>query len=484
MSPARASGGSGPGVSGGGTVAVETDVMVVAAQRLAAVEAQLDAISSRTAACLAGLAGGARRVHATEALLLLQRARAQAASVSAGLRTATVRYGMVEHAVLDGQRGLAAALAALTGGTMRLLCSAFGPGGALLVAGGTAEIVGALVLLRTLERTVETGRFAPQSDPVLLRALALVLASLDDGVRGALLVEQPADLLRDDPSAPFGIEQVGSLLAALLLRPAGAPLSVTATRRRDVRAPRHLVDLVDRIPDGAEPAGQIRTERYDGPDGPQWIVFIAGTVTFARDSGDEPFDLASDVLGVAHRTSDSERAVLQAMRDAGVGRDEPVLLVGHSQGALNAVRVAEDGGYRVGGVVQLGGPTGQITLPDDVPVLAVEHDEDLVTALGGTAASGAAGLRRLVVRRSLPDGGFGVPTSPATAAFPAHDLGAYRRTLAAAESSDDARVAAFTRRIGMFLDADHGVSTRWRARRISAPPGRTGDAGSAPRPSR
>ena len=163
---------------------------------------------------------------------------------------------------------------------------------------------------------------------------------------------------------------------------------------------------------------------------------------------------------------------------------EPVLLVGHSQGALNAVRVAEDGGYRVGGVVQLGGPTGQITLPEDVPVLAVEHDEDLVPALGGTAASGASGLRRLLVRRSLPDGGFGVPTSSATAVFPAHDLGAYRRTLAAVERSDDARVTAFARRIGPFLDADDGVSTRWRARRVSAPPGPTADAGSAPRSSR
>ncbi|MBW4041258.1 MAG: hypothetical protein HIU86_03905 [Acidobacteria bacterium] len=484
MSPGSPSGGPGPRVGGGGTIAVETDAMVVAAQRLAAVDAQLGVLVSRAAVCVAGLTPGARRAHAQQAVLLLQRAREQAAIVGAGLHTATVRYGMVEHAVLDGQRGVAAALAATTGGTMRMLSTTLGPAGALLGAGAVAEVVGALVLLRTIERTAETGRFAPQSDPVLLRALALVLASLDDGVRGALLIEQPADLLRNDPSAPFGIEQLGTLLAALILRPAGAALSLTPTTRRAVRAPHRLVDLVDRIPDGHEPAGQIRTERYDGPEGPHWIVYIAGTVTFSRDSGEEPFDLASDVLGVAHRTSDSERAVLRAMRDAGVGREEPVLLVGHSQGALNAVRVAEDGGYRVGGVVQLGGPTGQIVLPDGVPVLALEHDEDLVTALGGTAASGAPGLRRLVVRRSLPDGGFGVPTSPATAAFPAHDLGAYRRTLAAAEASDDARVAAFTRRIGTFLGADQGVSIRWRARRVSAPPGPTAGAGSAPRSSR
>ena len=388
---------------------------------------------------------------------------------------------MVEHAVLDGQRGLAAGLAAMTGGALRVAFSLLGPAGALVLAGSAAEVAGGLVLARTVERTIETGRLAPQSDPVLLRALALLLASMDDGVRGALLIEAPEDLLGNDPAGPIGIEQVGALLAALLLHPAGAPLSVAPTTRGDVRGPQRLSELADRIPDGHEPAGQVRIERYDGAQGPHWIVYIGGTVTFARDSGDEPFDLASDVLGVAHRTTDSERAVLQAMDDAGIGAEEPVLLVGHSQGALNAVRVAEDGGYRVGGVVQLGGPTGQITLPDDVPVLAVEHDEDLVTVLGGTAASGAAGLHRLVVRRSLPDGGFGVPTSPATAAFPAHDLGAYRRTLVQAEAADDARVAAFTRRIGAFLDADHGVSTRWRARRISPRgPHRSGQRDSRP----
>lgn len=484
MSPARTSGGTGPAVSGGGTIAVETDAMVRAAQRLADTEAELGRIMSRTGACVAVLAGGTRRQHAEEALTLLQRAQAQAQTVSVALHVAGLRYGTVEHAVLDGQRGLAAALAAVTGATIRLAATLTGPAGALLVAGGTVGLAEAFVLARIAVRTAETGRFAPQSDPVLLRALALVLSSLDDGVRGALLMESPADLVRDDPSAAFGTEQVGALLAALLLRPAGSPLTLTRTTTRDVRGPTRLVDLLDRIPDGHEPGGQIRIERYDGAGGPRWIVFIGGTVTFARDSGDEPFDLASDVLGVAHRTSDSERAVLQAMQDAGVERDEPVLLVGHSQGALNAVRVAQDGGYRVGGVVQVGGPTGQIVLPDDVPVLAVEHDEDLVAALGGTAASGAAGLRRLVVRRSLPDGGFGVRTATATADFPAHDLGAYRRTLAAAEAADDARVTAFTRRIGPFLDADHGVSTRWRARRVSATGAPTADGGSAPRSNR
>jgi hypothetical protein len=354
----------------------------------------------------------------------------------------------------------------------------------VLVASGALDLAALVVAARTVQRTVETGRLAPQSDPVLLRALALAVASLDDGVRGALLVEGPQDLVSDDPAGAVGSERIGALLAALLLHPAGAPLSVVPTSERTVRSPRRLAELADRLPDGTEPGGQVRIERYDGEGGTRWIVYIAGTVTFDRDSGEEPFDLASDVLGVAHRSSDSEEAVLQAMRSAGVGADEPVLLVGHSQGALDAVRVAQDGGYSVGGVVQFGGPTGQVALPEDVPVLAVEHDEDLVPVLGGTAASGAAGLRRLVIRRSLPDGGFGPATSRSTAAFPAHDLGAYRRTTAAAEASGDVRVQAFRDRIGPFLDGREGTSTRWRARRVSPGSAPTADGARDRGPSR
>ncbi len=473
---------SGPSVSGGGTIAVETAEMVQAAHRLAMAQEAIAGVASRTALCVGGMAASERRSRAETALALLRRADGQAAVAADGLRIASARYGTVEHTILDVQRDIAAGLAASIGNTMRTV-SPIGFGG-LPAAASVVAVAGVLVEIRTLQRWVQTGRLAPQADPVLLRALQLVLSSLDDGVRGFLLTEQPKDLLTDDPAAPYGLESTAAALAALFLHRAGAPQIVARTARREVTSPRSLASLVDRLPDGQEAAGQVRIERYAGADGPRSIVYIAGTVTFDRDSGDEPFDLASEVLGVAHRPSDSESAVLEAMRSAGIGPDEPVLLVGHSQGALDAVRVAQDGGYRVGGVVQFGGPTGQIALPDDVPVLAVEHDEDLVPVLGGTAASGAAGLRRVVVRRSLPDGGFGVATSPATADFPAHDQGAYRRTIAAAEASGDDRVLAFKSSIAPFLDGRQGTSTRWRARRVSPVPFPTAGAGPAPRPSR
>jgi pimeloyl-ACP methyl ester carboxylesterase len=152
-----------------------------------------------------------------------------------------------------------------------------------------------------------------------------------------------------------------------------------------------------------------------------------------------------------------------------------VLLVGHSQGALDATRIAERGGYRIAGLVTLGGPTGQIPLAATTPVLAVEHAEDPVPALGGLAAAGAAGAARVVVRRSLyadtpPPG---APLLPFSAGAAPHALEEYGRTLALAERSPDPRIGEFQRRIAPFLNAAPGRSTLERVDRVRPPRGRS-----------
>jgi hypothetical protein len=122
--------------------------------------------------------------------------------------------------------------------------------------------------------------------------------------------------------------------------------------------------------------------------------------------------------------------------------------------------------------VTLGGPTGQLVVPDDVPELSVEHDEDVVPALGGLAAAGPGGLHRLVVRRSLYRGGPppGPPLVPFAAGAKPHALTAYRETLALADAGPDPRIAAFEREVGPFLTASGGRIVLVRADRPVRPP--------------
>ena len=464
---------TGPEIGGGGSISVDTAEMLHASAVLVDTRAALGALAQR-AAMSATTAQPVRRAAIEQGRDLLVQAEQEADRAADGLRTAALRYGWAEHTAADALRTGFAIDAALRGFGARLL---LGPAGVPFLVlsdlGRTALFLTAAVTWEALT----TGRVAPQLDPVVLRALALNLSSLDDEVRGYLVTETPAELLTEDPKRTFGTEMIAAGLAAALLRPAGAPLAVTAGAGRPVRQPRSLTELADRLPDGASPEGQVRVERYDGAGGTRWIVYIAGTVTFARDSGSEPFDLASNLLGVGHRPSDSQRAVLQAMQQAGVGRDEPVLFVGHSQGALNAVRLAEDSGYRAGGVVQFGGPTEQIALPADVPVLAVEHDQDLVPVLGGVAAGGAAGLNRVVVRRSLPDGGRAPGLNPW---FPSHEMANYRETLREAEVSGSPTLGRFQTQVGGFLAGEDGTATRYRADRVLPARRAAGGALSAP----
>jgi hypothetical protein len=106
-----------------------------------------------------------------------------------------------------------------------------------------------------------------------------------------------------------------------------------------------------------------------------------------------------------------------------------------------------------------------------VPELSVEHDEDVVPVLGGLAATGAGGLHRLVVRRSLYRGGPppGPPVVPFGAGAKPHALTAYRETLALADASPDPRVAAFQRDVRPFLAASDGRIVLVRADRRVRP---------------
>ncbi|MDQ1531660.1 MAG: hypothetical protein QOE37_1765, partial [Microbacteriaceae bacterium] len=357
----------------------------------------------------------------------------------------------------------------------RFATEVLGPAAPAAALAGGAVLSLDLLGLAVAHSVLTTGRVEPQIDPAVLAGVRVALSSSDDLLRGFALRERPADLAVDDPAAPYGTQSIAATAAGLLPVPA-AELAVAMSEARRSAPPRSLAELADRVPESKAGEPQIRIEAYpDGFGGRRWLVCVTGTVTFAPDPGLEPFDLRSDLLGIADRPTDSTAAVLGALRRAGIRPTDPVLLVGHSQGALDVTRIAASGTYAVAGVVTLGGPTGQIPLPSTVPVLAVEHAEDPVPILGGLAASGSAGLARLVLRRRLYAGepAPGSALVPFSAGASPHAVPAYRRTLALADHLHDARIAAFERRIAPFLSGPPGTARLVRVdRRVRQRPDR------------
>lgn len=191
-------------------------------------------------------------------------------------------------------------------------------------------------------------------------------------------------------------------------------MSRIPSRKTDVRAlpvvgdrrteppPGGAADLVRRLTGLVKPDDAVvevsEVRRSDGTSA--WVVAIPGTQAWDAWSED-PLDLGGNLALMGNGDADSARAVVKAMEAAGIGRDDPVVLAGHSQGGLIASRVAAAGGYAVAAVLTVGSPTGSSATPASVPTLGLEHTSDPVPALDGKPPRDEP-LRTTV--RGRPDG--------------------------------------------------------------------------------
>lgn len=500
-------------IRGGGTISVETEALVVEAVRLAAVSHLLDGWATRAGDirhrldefAAADPSGGVR-----DAMLDLDTARSgftdsgrRTAELSWSLRTSAGQYGRAEwlSALLAdaGERAAAGLLGVLAPGLLLAAASAasiLAPGVALGSAflGTEATVAGLLAL-------VETHGPPILSDPAFV---ALVRATGDH------VDEFLAGLLRSGGLFGLGAGLDAPENAALLLGAAtvlGAMTGSRALRETDVRvtgvatpvsavsplgpaapstpAPRGIAELADRIPSAAPGGPQVRIERYDGPRGPQWIVYSSGTVDFGAVPASEPYDMTSNVhvvtdasdraglVGMPLDAGAAERSVRAAMEAAGVASGDPVLVVGHSAGAIIAANLAADPDLDVVGAVTFGGPVAQAPTAS-TPVLSVVHSQDPVPALGG---SGVVADGRLVVERSVE----GSPSVDHP--LPAHALAAYRDTARLVDGSEHPRVQEFVRLVEDVAGGGPAQTTYWHAERApssltssvspsDAPPGR------------
>ncbi len=424
-------------VSGGGSYAVATDDQLDRVQRLEAfvdtartiidqlvtVNGLLGESELRAAGAPAGALDAERELELS--VTLLTQAAAQAERVAKLIRAAMLTYGRTEHERVAAGNALMAEVGAMLG-------VVFGPD---VFIAATIAVVAMGAISPGVESTGESSgaqkylRDHPglYSDPRFVGAVRAIVDAMDDTMLSAgYLPPQVIDKLKE-----LGLS--GPELAAALLVAAGAPfgklkdskvaLTKTTTHTGAGAAPTGWQDRIARIPDTAHNGGyQIRIDRYVDANGkPSFEVYLSGTQTFSTSKTDTPFDMTSNMKGIAGQPNASLASVEKAMKAAGIRPGDPVNITGHSQGGLIAHEVAATGHWNVKVAFEAGPPASQTPLPGDTTEVVLAHNEDVVTSLGGTRTDDKA---IVVHATAFPDGT--VPTGESTP--PAHNTHRYEHT--------------------------------------------------------
>ncbi|MGI8761978.1 MAG: hypothetical protein ACR2LF_11940 [Jatrophihabitantaceae bacterium] len=247
-----------------------------------------------------------------------------------------------------------------------------------------------------------------------LRAQAVLLG-------GGSLSRTAQTLLTADPQLmdvlTTGSAAMAAELAFLsLLADGNAAVTAAGEDTTDaaVTPPRCLADLLGALAlrnTGAH--GEVDVRFLSGAAGRRRVIVdIPGTKDWKLDAKNPDItSLATNVRAVSGRQTSYERGVLQAMKQAGVGPRDEVLLVGHSEGGMVAVRTAQDattrGQFNVTHVLTAGAPVGRTVgaVPKSVQVLALENREDVVPHLDGADNPDRANVTTVTVHRG--DGSIG-----------------------------------------------------------------------------
>lgn len=238
-------------------------------------------------------------------------------------------------------------------------------------------------------------------------------------------------------------------------------------RSGEERAPRGVGDVVAQVAAlGDEPQPTIAVQRLDHADGTRsWVVSVPGTRSMDLLGGPNPLDNTTSLALMAGLPDDMTEAVEVAMLRAGVGRDEPVLLAGHSQGGMVVTRLAASlqGTFDIDAVVTAGSPVSSMPVPDGVAALHLEHAQDAVPALEGRPNPDAANRTTVVRELHLPPETFAgatLGTQPGDL-IPVHEAWRYAETAALVDGLDDRSVRGFREALsGVLGDGSARATTQ------------------------
>lgn len=229
----------------------------------------------------------------------------------------------------------------------------------------------------------------------------------------------------------------------------------------DDYAPRSVGEVFLQQASIGEDLGTVQIAEVSRPDGTTaYIVQIPGTQAWGPTRGANPVDLTTNLRLMSGDSTLMQRQVAVAMRQAGVGREDAVMLTGHSQGGITAAALASDPAFReefaVRSVVTGGAPIARFDIPDSVSVLSLEHAQDAVPMLEGRANPDRTNW--LTIERDLGPVVGGTLTDPSVGA--AHGTGVYAETGAMVDASAHPSVRAWREGTDFFFSGDATV-TRW-----------------------
>jgi hypothetical protein len=157
---------------------------------------------------------------------------------------------------------------------------------------------------------------------------------------------------------------------------------VTTKARKSPTSMTQVLDRLWEVSSKTEPT--VGVDLFTSAGQRTAVVYIPGTQTLGLGDGSNPLDLQSNVLAMqGEGIAASERAVLEAMKQAGITPTDEVIFVGHSQGGMVAGNLAQHpAGYIAAGLVTIGAPIAQLKLTR-LPVMAIEHVNDPIPNVSG-----------------------------------------------------------------------------------------------------
>jgi len=251
------------------------------------------------------------------------------------------------------------------------------------------------------------------------------------------------------PVGPFGpgldtpdTESAASVLAGLyadgqpVTTPTGLTVAGGEVRPADLSGLlRHLAAVNDlSAPGHPQNNGTVEIQTITSADGSvRHIVYLPGTddlTTTPWGQDGDVRDLGTNLLLVSGQDNAYQQGILDAMGQAGIRPGQPVALVGHSQGGMEAAAILAHGSpYTVTTVVTAGAPTAHLDgFPPGSHVLSLENHGDVVPLLDG--GDNADSAEQVTVRFDDHERTIGGT----------HGLGHYVAGADAAQASTDASV--------------------------------------------